>query len=163
MSANYSHNTWVVHLTLFVALLLTVLPLPVGMLTWRPAWLLMTLIFWILALPYRFGAVTALVFGLCVDVLLIDLLGQHAIGMITVAWVVTVLQQRMRMWRVFQQAAVVGMLVGVYVMYNQWVDSLHTGIVTQGYEYLSPALVSALVWPILYNILHTLRVKFRVQ
>ncbi|WP_119393222.1 rod shape-determining protein MreD [Salinibius halmophilus] len=163
MNASRSNASWVVYGTLFIALLLTVVPLPESVMAWRPAWLVMVLVYWILALPYRFGAVTALILGLCVDVLMMDLLGQHAVGLIAIAWITTTLQQRMRMWRGVQQAGVVGMMVGVYSIYNQWIASITSGVVAPGYWYLLPAAVSLFVWPLLFNVLHTLRLKFRVQ
>jgi rod shape-determining protein MreD len=49
------HNFWVVLMTLLIALLLSILPLP-DFANWaRPLWVMMVLCYWTIALEYRIG------------------------------------------------------------------------------------------------------------
>ena len=84
-------STAIIALTMAAGMVLAVMPLPgsvppeLGYL--RPDWVVMVLIYWIIALPHRVGIVTAWGTGLIVDVLLGSLLGQHALAYIVIAYV----------------------------------------------------------------------------
>ena len=79
---------WVIALTFVVAMVLAIVHLPdsvpveLGYL--RPEWVVLVLIYWVIALPRRVGILVAWSVGLIVDVLLGSLLGQHGIAFIIV-------------------------------------------------------------------------------
>jgi rod shape-determining protein MreD len=60
---------WVILVSLLCAYILAVLPLAPWAGWLRPEWLLLTLTYWVIALPHRVGLVTAAVAGLAMDVL----------------------------------------------------------------------------------------------
>ena len=67
-------------LSFFVALILTIIPLPDWMASFRPEWVALTLIYWSMALPQRVGVGIGWGLGLALDVLKGALLGQHALA-----------------------------------------------------------------------------------
>ena len=67
MSTNWRF-LWV-HVTVVLALLLLVMPLPAAVNLFRPDWPLLVLTYWVLALPHRISIGTAFVFGFLVDVM----------------------------------------------------------------------------------------------
>ncbi|MEY3661077.1 MAG: hypothetical protein RLZZ169_1903, partial [Pseudomonadota bacterium] len=71
-------NRWVIVLSLVFAGVLAVLPLPGWLELWRPDWVALVLVYWVIALPQRVGLLTAWLVGFLVDVLKGTLLGLNA-------------------------------------------------------------------------------------
>lgn len=84
-----SRNGWVIWLSLVLALLLSVAPMPAFLEAGRPLWLALFLTYWALALPHRVGMVAAWLFGLFADVLYGSLLGQNALVLMLTTFFVT--------------------------------------------------------------------------
>ena len=100
-----SRNGWMVWLTFAIGMLLSVSPLPQFMEILRPLWLALLLAFWALAMPQIVGMVTAWCLGLAEDVLYGTLLGQNALILTLITYLVLALQQRLRMFPMWQQAS----------------------------------------------------------
>ncbi|MDY6980765.1 MAG: rod shape-determining protein MreD, partial [Pseudomonadota bacterium] len=92
-----------------VALALTIMPLPDTMELARPEWMIMVVVYWVMALPERIGVGIAWIMGLLLDVVRDALLGQYAITLALIAFIVIYMHQRLRVFPVWQQALVVGM------------------------------------------------------
>ncbi|MEX5669145.1 rod shape-determining protein MreD, partial [Pseudomonas neuropathica] len=105
-------NGWVVWLTFAIGLLLSVSPLPQFMEIFRPLWLAL-LTFWVLALPHKYGMTTAWILGLMEDVLYGTLLGQNALILSLITFLVMSLQQRLRMFPMWQQCLVLLVVFGL--------------------------------------------------
>ena len=103
VGATASRNGWIVWLTFAIGMLLSVSPLPQFMEILRPLWLALLLAFWALAMPQTVGMVTALCLGLAEDVLYGTLLGQNALILTLITFLVLSLQQRLRMFPMWQQ------------------------------------------------------------
>lgn len=106
-------NTWFVWLTLALALLLSVASMPKFMELGRPLWLALFLTYWVLALPHRVGMTTAWALGLLADVLNGTLLGQNALIMTLITFLVLTLHQRLRMFPMWQQSTVLLVVFGL--------------------------------------------------
>ena len=103
MAGIHSRNGWMVWLTFAIGLLLSVSPLPQFMEILRPLWLALLLAFWTLALPHKVGMVTAWCLGLAEDVLYGTLLGQNALILTLITFLVLSLQQRLPSLRLVWQ------------------------------------------------------------
>ena len=68
MRERESRGTPAVIATIFIAALLTVLPLPEAVSLGRPEWLSLVLIYWVIALPHRVGVLWGFAVGLFQDV-----------------------------------------------------------------------------------------------
>ena len=155
------HRIWVIALSILVAFMLTAMPLPEWALPWRPAWIAMVLVYWCMALPERIGVITAWTIGLTLDVMHGSILGQHAFGLAFVAYVVLQYHQRLRVFRLVQQAMVVGTLVFVYLLAMLWIYKL-LGSVNYSFNYLFGAISTAVLWPWVYIVLRDVRRRARV-
>lgn len=160
-----AHGLWVIALTVFVAMILSVVSLPetvpvqVGYL--RPEWIVLVLLYWVIALPHRVGILFAWFVGLLTDVLWGDLLGQHAMAFMIIAYIGQNLYQRLRMFTVWQQSLIIFAIVGLNQLINFWIESI-AGPAVWSMWYLLPAVVSALLWPWVFLILRYLRRVFSV-
>ena len=147
--------------TFVVAYVLAVLPLPHWLADGRPEWVALVLIYWCIALPQGVGMGTGVVVGLGLDVLEGAGLGQNALSLLFVALLSVLLYQRLRVYSLWQQSAVVFVLVGIKQLLGQWVQNLEGGS-AQSLLFLLPALTSALLWPVALHVLRQLRRQYRV-
>jgi len=137
---------WVVWFTFVVGLMLSVSPLPQFMEILRPLWLALLMAFWTLALPQKVGLTTAFVLGLAEDVLYGTLLGQNALVLSLITFLILALAQRMRAFPMWQQCLVILVILGLAQLAQLWLSAL-TGNRQPTLALLLPALMSALLWP----------------
>lgn len=149
-------------LSILVALLLSVMPMPEPVSLARPMWLAMVLAYWVMALPHRVGLLTAWLAGLVSDVLFGQLFGQNALVMTLVVWLVLLLYQRIRRFPLWQQSLVMLPVFGIAQMVMLWLNSL-SGNRPPTLLFLLPAVVSAVLWPWVFSLLRGVRRRFHVN
>lgn len=142
--------------SLGLAILLALWPLPAAALWWRPAWVVLVLVYWAIVYPERVGVVSGFGVGLLMDGLSGSPLGQQALSMTLIAYVCQCLYQRLRMFTVWQQVFLVLGLVSLHQLIYYWLHGLRGGSLP-GLWFLLPALSSALCWPLLRRLLRRLR------
>lgn len=157
-----SRNLWVIWVSFALALLLSVAPMPSFMETGRPLWLALFMTAWTLALPHRVGMTTAWVLGLAADVLYGTLLGQNALILTFITFLVLSLHQRLRMFPMWQQSLVLLVVFGLAQLVQLWLNAL-TGNRPPTLLFILPALVSALLWPWVYGALRLIRQRLSVN
>lgn len=157
-----AHSFWVVILTLFVALALSVHPLPLWARWFRPDWAVIVICFWVLFLPNRVGVGVAWLTGLALDILHGVYPGQHAFALAVVAYFVQVSHQRLRMFGYRKQAVFIFSMVVIHLLLGQWVQNL-VGVADISLLLLAQALMSALIWPLAHVIMTYLCYRFVVS
>ena len=98
----------------------------------------------------------------CVDVLAGTLLGQNGLPLILIAFLVLSLQQRLRMFPLWQQSMVLLVVLGLAQLVQLWLNTL-TGNRPPTLIFLVPVPISALLWPWIFVVLHWLRRRFDVN
>jgi rod shape-determining protein MreD len=144
--------------TIIVAFMLAIMPLPDWMVEFRPDWVTLVLIYWAMALPTRIGVTMAWLAGLLLDVSYGTLMGQHAIGMVLVIYVIHLQHQRLRVASLLQQAIVIFFLLLLKQLLTLWVNGM-LGHAPDSWTYFMPTITSTLLWPWVYLILRDLRRK----
>ncbi|SDJ47800.1 rod shape-determining protein MreD [Pseudomonas delhiensis] len=161
MPAQGPRNGWLIWVSLLLALLLSVAPMPSFTEIGRPLWLALFLTFWVLMVPQKVGMVTAWVCGLAEDVLYGSLLGQNALILSLIVFLVMALQQRLRLYPVWQQCLVLMVVYGLAQLVQLWLNAL-TGNRPPTLAFLLPALVSGLLWPWVLVLLKGLAQRLKV-
>lgn len=162
MENNQTGGWLVILLTFAVALLLEIVPLPLDWQPWRPAWTAICLIYWTMALPERIGLIFAWLLGLPLDILHDVTLGQHGLALMLVSYIDLSLHQQLRLFPRLQQAIIVCALVALYLLTLISIQALinhHSWVPDK----LLSALSSALLWPLLFKWLRSLRRYYRVE
>ena len=160
---NKAHSIWVIFLSFFLAYLLAVVPFPEWAMNYRPEWVPMVLIYWVMALPYRIGIGSAWVVGMFLDILEGSVLGLNAMAMVIIAYVTLSLHLRLRMYSSLQQACLVLALVGLNLMLCHWLQIISGQTVSSNLMFLLAALTSAVIWPSLFQLLRQIRRSFDVR
>ena len=152
-------NTRIGVLTIIAAFMLAMMPLPEWAQSFRPDWVTLVLIYWTMALPASIGVTIAWCTGLMLDISHGALLGQHALGLVLVIYIIHSQHQRLRVASLLQQAIVIFFLLLVKQAITLWVSGI-TGHAPDSWLYFMPSLTSALFWPWVYIILRDSRRKF---
>jgi len=161
MSEAARSGTRVILVTLVIALLLTILPMPEWAERFRPQWVAMTLIYWALALPTRVGVFWAWGVGLVMDVTSGTVLGQHALSLSVAVYLAVELHARIRVFPLLQQAVSVWVLLLVERLLALWVFGA-TGQPTPTLWYWMPTFTGMLLWPWIFILLRDVRRRFAV-
>jgi rod shape-determining protein MreD len=143
-----------VAVTVVLALILAIAPLPDPLRPARPHLLLLLVIYWSLSAPRLAGLMFAWLCGIALDVIKGPLFGQHAIAFLLVAYLTHKNQLRMRIFPIYQQTLWVLGLLGIYEFVMFWIDGIIGSPVTTWLRWL-PVLTSALLWPLLVAMLDT--------
>ena len=149
---NPTRGGWAILLTLVVALILAVLHLPEWWPQWlgwlRPNWIAMTVFFWVLAVPHRFGLIAAWLLGLVVDVLYAEPLGLNGAMLAVLTYITWSLYERLRMFSALQQSLILFFLLLLGEFFRMLGLMLLIDREAQ-FGFLTIALASALLWPVL--------------
>lgn len=156
------HAGWVIVLSFVTAFLLTILPLPDWAGPFRPEWAALVLIYWCMALPQRVGVGVGWLAGLFLDVLKGALLGQYALSLALIAYVVLKLHRRIRVFPLWQQAFSILTLLALGQLLVAWSDGI-AGRPPKDWLYWAPSVTGMLLWPWVFVVLRDVRRRFRVM
>lgn len=153
---------WLVPVTVAVALMLAMMPLPEAVEPLRPDWVALVVLYWTIAVPQRFGLLFAWVAGLLLDVSMGTLLGQHALGLVLLAAVTLRLHQRLRLFPLAQQALVIVALLFCKQVIVIWTSGVAGRAPEDATLYLVSPLLALIFWPLVFLILRDLRRRYSV-
>jgi len=157
MQSQSLYGNWIIALTLFLSLILTVVPLPVELENYRPEWVLLVLIYWAMYAPNRVGIGIGWVVGLLLDALQGTLLGEYALVGALTTFIVNQFHQRLQLFPILQQCLFIFLLLGIQFIMIMWIQGF-SGHPIQGWQYGLPVIVSALIWPLFRGFMFLLRV-----
>ena len=138
---------WAVVGSLLLALALSIVPFAAWLAPFRPDWVALTVIFWSLALPRRFGILSSAACGIALDTLKGSLLGQHALALAVINYLCLKSYQRIRVFPIWQQTISVLLLLFVYHFLLFWIDGA-SGNMSAALARWKPAVVSVALWPL---------------
>ncbi|MCD6045496.1 MAG: mreD [Gammaproteobacteria bacterium] len=129
-----------------VASLLQFLPVSEVLAIWVPQWVALIIIYWALVLDERFKLLLPCFVGLCLDVMNGTILGQHALALLWVSFIVLKNGKQLRRAGRIQQMVEIGLLILGY----QFILSVIQGVIGQqlvDWRYFAASLTSAIIWP----------------
>jgi len=147
-------------LSIVVALMLSIVPLPAAVEAFRPDWVALTLIYWAMTLPRSYSVGTAWVVGIVVDVAHGTLLGQHALALCFVIYVTVKFHLQLRVFPLSQMTATVFALLALYQFLLFWINGV-AGLHTEAVTYWGPVVSGTLIWPLLSMLFAGIRYRVR--
>jgi len=133
-------------LSALVALILTVLPLPHWLDVVRPAFLVLTVLYWSVNAPRAGGLAIGFFAGLMLDVFQGPVLGEHALALSLVTYIAVREHQRLRSKPAIQQAMLVFAFLVVYEIVLFMIDGWTGHPVTSPLRWVH-TVSGALIWP----------------
>ena len=144
--------------TIIVALMLTVVPLPDAAEPFRPDWIALTLIYWAMMLPRTWSVGSAWFVGLLLDVAQGTILGQHALALCVVVFVTVRFHLLMRVFPMQQLTATIFALLALYQFVLFWINGV-AGIDVAAVYYWAPVLTGTVLWPVVTMLLSGVRMR----
>jgi rod shape-determining protein MreD len=102
---------WVLPVSIVVALVLGLLPLPATIAPLRPYWLALVVAYWVLEEPDRAGLGFAFFVGVIADLAFGSLLGEQALRLTILAFILQRFRARLRFFPLSQQSLAIGALL----------------------------------------------------
>lgn len=151
---------FILALCFLFALTLEILPWPQYFQGTRPAWLVMMLMYWILALPERISVITSFVVGIAWDLITGSVLGLHSFVLVIFGYLVCVnctLLRSLSLW--FQSFLVMFFVIALrlgfflleFLLFKASFDILE----------IYGAVLTGILWPWLVILLHKIRYQFK--
>ena len=104
-------SPWLLPISVFIALLLGLLPLPALLQPVRPYWLALVVAYWVIEDPDRVGLGFAFLMGLLADLAFGGLLGEQALRLTVMAFILQRFRSQLRFFPLSQQALAIGGLL----------------------------------------------------
>jgi rod shape-determining protein MreD len=147
MSARMREPYGRIFFTVLLALFLSVVPVPSWFDAARPAFLVLTVLYWSIAVPRAGGLTLGWIAGLALDIFQGSVLGQHALALTLVTYTAVREHQKIRSKPVFQQSLIVMGLLFIYEFVVFAIDGW-TGHVLFGPLRWLQILTGAILWPL---------------
>ncbi|WP_374380322.1 rod shape-determining protein MreD [Thermomonas sp.] len=155
-----ARNGWVLPVSLLLALLLGLVPMPGVLQPLRPYWLALVLAYWVLEAPDKVGLGVAFLLGLLADLAFGGLLGEQALRLVVLTFILDRFRARLRFFPMSQQALAIGGL-----LFNDRVVAMAVhlvlGEVQLPWAFWAAPLVGMVLWAPLHLVLDTLRLQRR--
>ena len=142
--------------TIIVALMLMVLPLPDGVEPFRPDWVALTLIYWAMMMPRTWSVGSAWIVGIFLDVAQGTILGQHALALCFIVFITVRFHLLMRVFPIQQLTATVFAILALYQFILFWVNGV-AGVTVAPVSYWGPVISGTIFWPVVLVALRGLR------
>lgn len=151
----------VVASSIALALGLGGLPLAPSIAYLWPDWVLLTISYWGLAAPHRYGLGVAFAAGLLQDVSAATLLGLHALIYVLAMYLIIENHLRLRLLHLWGQTLVLFFLALFSVLFQIWVEG-PTEELGPNLWAVVPAVTTALFWSPVFLLLRSLRQRFAI-
>ncbi|MEN1926492.1 rod shape-determining protein MreD [Luteimonas sp. MJ293] len=153
-------NSWVLPVSVVLALLLGLVPLPDGLQPLRPYWLGLVVAYWVLEDNERLGLGFAFSMGLIADLAFGSILGEQALRLTVMAFILQRFRSQLRFFPLAQQALAIGGL-----LLNDRVVSaavhLALGVAQLPWMYWLAPVLGLLLWVPLCLVMDALRFRQR--
>lgn len=148
------NDTFLISLSFLVGFILTILPLPQWMVWYRPSWILLILIYWLMARPHRVGIVVSWLIGLLLDLMTGSLLGLHALIFTIFAYFILKFHRIVRTLSLGQKLLLV-FIIEILNLSIQYLIGTYFNVEPDTFRYWLPILTTTIFWPMVAAVLTT--------
>ena len=151
---------WLIYGSFFLGLVFAIIPLPEPVGAAPPYLLAMLLAYWAMEVPLKVGLTTAFVLGVLADLVSSTLLGEQALRMVVLVFLVQRFRARLRFFPLWQQALAIGLLL---INDRVVVALIHTVVGSPQPSWISwlAPILGMVLWPWLFVLLDLARLRAR--
>ena len=144
--------------TIILALMLMVVPLPDWATPFRPDWVALVLIYWAMMMPRTWSVGSAWIVGIVLDVAQGTILGQHALALCFIVFVTVRFHLLMRVFPMQQLTATVFAILAMYQFILFWINGV-AGIDVPPVTYWGPVIAGTILWPVAVMLLRGVHIR----
>lgn len=162
MRGNLFFQLFVLAAIFIATLVLEIMPWPAGFQGLRPAWLVLVLTYWALALPNKISVGTAFVMGIIWDLILGSILGIHALILSIAIYFVAkhhLILRNLSLW--LQSLLIMGFIV--LVRFSIFLVELVLHSAEFNSQELLGAVISGVLWPWIFLLMRQIRRQLRLR
>ena len=157
-----SRHFLLIAISIFFALVMALMPLPISFEPYRPDWVLMVLMYWSLAVPHRLNIGTAWVVGLLMDLASGSPLGVNSLTYSVCIFITASNFQKIRNFSLWQQSILIALFLTLCHLMQFWLNHFLMGVYFSPH-YMWPVLTGMLCWWWIFLILRKYRRHFRIR
>lgn len=162
MKQNAIFQILVLTFIFIVAFVLEIMPWPIGFQGYRPAWVVLVLIYWALALPNKISVGTAFVAGIVWDVILGSILGVHALVLSVSIYFVAKHHLILRNLSLWLQSLLVMLYIGLIRLSIFFIELVLHSAEFNTQEIIG-AIISGMLWPWVFLLMRHIRRKLQLR
>lgn len=162
MRGSWILQTLVLATTFVVALIMEITPWSADFQGFRPAWLVLVLFYWVMALPNRVSIGWAFVVGLVWDLSLGSLMGVHALTLSIFTFIIAsnyLVLRNLSLWLQSMIAVLSVIVIDIAIFLLELF--MHSARFNP--QELVGAVLSGILWPWVFLLLRALRRKFQMR
>ncbi|MDB5985254.1 MAG: mreD [Nevskia sp.] len=149
-------------LTVLLSVILQMVALPDAIAAFRPEWVALTLVYWAYSTADKPVLLVAWISGLALDVLFNSLLGQHALALVTISFLVRRLRGTLILFPMLQVALALALAWALYAFLMFWIDGLSHHSAVPSLRWL-PVISTTLVFPLAALLMDRLRAQPKLR
>lgn len=148
---------WMIIISIVAGSVLMVYPVSYETAGWRPSFMLMILLFWILYQPVWCGVWFAFGMGIFVDLLLDAPLGLNALSFVLITFATRYFIRERRILTFGNSWVIAALAIIAHILFL-WVSQTIAGTHFSIARHWQPVTTSVLAWPLVYYCLHKWRI-----
>ncbi|MDO5055018.1 rod shape-determining protein MreD [Pasteurella oralis] len=148
--------------TFIVALVMEIAPWPADFQNFKPAWLVLVLLYWALSVPNKVSIGTAFVLGVVWDLVLGSILGVHALVLSVFIYLVALNHLILRNLSLWMQSLLVVCFVFA-IRISIFLIELFLHSAAFNWQEIYGALASGLLWPWVFLLLRRIRRQLQLR
>lgn len=141
---------------------LELMPWPVTFQSFKPSWLVLVLLYWILAIPNKISIGTAFILGIIWDLILGSILGVHALVLSVFAYLIAINHLVLRNLSLWFQG-ILTILFVIAIRLSIFLIEFFLNGVHFNWQAIFGAITSGILWPWLFLLLRIIRRKLDLR
>ncbi|CRK85596.1 Rod shape-determining protein MreD [Candidatus Providencia siddallii] len=156
MKECYSNNRGIIYLSFFIALILQVMPWPEKFDFYKPAWLFLILLYWIIHTPYLVKIWSSFITGIIIDSIDGSIFGVHALSFTIICYLASYNDQSLYNTSLFQQILFVVMFTFIKDLIVFVVEFLSSQALFYPQIFWN-SIINGILWPLLFLFFRKIR------
>ncbi|MFP3014659.1 MAG: rod shape-determining protein MreD [Arsenophonus sp.] len=155
------NRRWIIWLSFLIAIILEQMPWPEQFIYYRPTWLILILVYWVMALPHRVSVGTGFFLGILIDLIQGSALSVHGLPYSIICYLISCKYHILRNITLYQQSLVIAALSIIMNFIIFWAEFFSSFILFH-FEIFWNCLINAILWPWMFLLLRKFRRQFLV-
>lgn len=162
MRGNFFLQILIIICIFIIAMVLEIAPWPAGLQSFKPAWLVLILMYWVLSIPTKVSIGSAFILGVIWDLVLGSILGVHALVLSVFAYLIAINHLILRNMSLWMQSILVILFIFVLRLGIFLIELLlHSAYFN--WQEIFGAIASGLLWPWIFLLLRKVQQKLHLQ